>query len=114
MLQSLFQVEVDGLNWQVILQAVIDHVTRHETIYLGALSAVGIAGVCTMPALIPKSIQEWWTWIRDTLQTAVPAARAARTEAHSTSTTTTPTTSNTKEATVSTAVDPSQATTKEE
>jgi hypothetical protein len=41
------------------------------------LSVLFVAGVCVMPPAFPKSFQEWWTWLRDTLQTAIPAARHA-------------------------------------
>lgn len=52
----------------------------HETLLTAGISALFVAAVCTMPAkapLIPADhpIQDVWTWIRDTLQTAVPAAR---------------------------------------
>lgn len=55
--------------WQFIL--------AHQGVAGGAVAALFVAGVCTMPALFPKTAQEWWTWVRDALQTAVPAARAA-------------------------------------
>lgn len=34
-----------------------------------------VAFVCTMPPNRPRSLDEWWTWLRNGLQTAVPAAR---------------------------------------
>jgi hypothetical protein len=37
-----------------------------------------IALICTMPIMFPKTGQEWYTWIREALQTAIPAARAHR------------------------------------
>lgn len=57
------------------LQALEHHFSHHLIEYMTFLSALAIAGVCTMPAKIPATLQEWWTWMRDSLQTAVPAAR---------------------------------------
>ena len=38
----------------------------------GLLVAVAIHN---MPATIPKTLQEIWTWVRDSLQTALPVRR---------------------------------------
>lgn len=49
-------------------------------VYLGFLEALSIAAIVTMPRKAPlihedHPLQELWNWFRDTLQTAVPAAR---------------------------------------
>lgn len=77
-------VVVDHPAWAA-LQA---HLTKNVEAYLGIFSAVCIASVCTMPEKCvfivgepdtwwKKLIQQLWTWVRNTLQTAVPAARAS-------------------------------------
>lgn len=58
-----------------VLLALQEHLLRNFPEYLIFLSALSIAAVVTMPELIPKSLQDWWTWFRNALQTAVPAAR---------------------------------------
>lgn len=51
------------------------HIAQHLAAY-GFGSGLLILGlITTMPALIPKSWQDIWTWVRNALQTAVPAAR---------------------------------------
>ena len=62
--------------------ALLNHLSVHWRIYTTAGTALFVAGVCTMPQKMPMiranhPVQEVWTWIRDALQTAVPAARAA-------------------------------------
>jgi hypothetical protein len=89
--------------WGIIQQ----HLTANAEAYLALASAIVIASVCTMPENPPATFRDLWAWLRNTLQTAVPAARA-RNEAHSSSSVSTPTTSSTQEATASTAVDPTQ------
>lgn len=89
--------------WEIVQH----HITSNLPEYLIFFSALLVAIVCTMPENPPASIREWWKWMRDSLQTAVPAARA-RNEAHSSSTVSTPTLTTTQEATESTAVDPTQ------
>jgi hypothetical protein len=86
-------------------QAIGEHIVRNEEEYITLATALGIATIIKMPPQIPKTFQDWWTWIRDALQTATPAARASQ-EAHTSTTITTPTTSTAKEATVTTAADP--------
>lgn len=58
------------------LHAIQEHLTKNAEAYIAAVGALFVAGVCAMPAKIPGSIQEFWTWLRDSLQIAVPAARA--------------------------------------
>lgn len=58
-----------------IWEGVQAHVMRNLPEYLTFVGALAIASVVTMPKMIPTSIQDLWTWLRDALQTAVPAAR---------------------------------------
>ena len=102
-MQGMYAALMSGPHpgWEVLQQ----HIARNVPEYITFIGALAIAAVCTMPANPPISFRELWSWLRDTLQTAVPAARA-RHEASSQTTVTTPTTSVTKEATASTAIDP--------
>ena len=59
------------------LHALGQNIVANAAIYIGGIVALFVAFVCTWPAGIPRSAQEWWTWFRDAFQTAVPAARAA-------------------------------------
>lgn len=57
-------------------QFLLDHLTAESA----TLSVLGVAAVCTMPPEPPGVFsyffgQATWTWLRDTLQTAIPAAR---------------------------------------
>lgn len=61
-----------------VIATIQAHIVKNWEAYAAAISAICIAGVCMMPEKIPATFQEWWTWFRDTLQTAVPAARAQR------------------------------------
>jgi len=96
---------IDYSAWQ----AVKDNMARNVPEYLTFGAALLVAGVCTMPQKMPlvpsdSRVQELWTWMRDALQTAVPAARA-RIEGHTSSTVSTPNTTTTHEATASQAFD---------
>lgn len=64
-----------------ILDAIQQHILKNMPEYVIGISALSIATVVTMPPLIPKSLQDWWNWIRNALQTAIPAARSAREKA---------------------------------
>lgn len=58
-----------------MLQALLDHIAAHWVIYSTTGTALGFATVSCMPAKFPRSIDEWWTWFRDSLQTAIPGRR---------------------------------------
>lgn len=65
-----------------VQQAILDVVHTHGEAITGAVTALCIAGIITMPPKAPllaadNRLQEVWAWLRDTLQTAVPAARHA-------------------------------------
>ena len=58
-----------------LLEGLRQHVAKNLPEYLTFIGALAIAFVCTWPAMIPGTAQDWWTWCRDAFQTAVPAAR---------------------------------------
>lgn len=58
-----------------IIHIIEQHIIHNMPEYLIGASALIVATIVTMPILIPKSLQDWWTWMRNALQTAVPAAR---------------------------------------
>ena len=64
---------IDHPTWAALQQ----HIARNLPEYMTFLAALSIAWVCSIPEKIPSNMQEWWTWARNTLQTAVPAARAS-------------------------------------
>ena len=78
------------------------------------IAALAIAGICVMPETRPKTIDDWYDYIRHTLQTAIPAARAAQAaQIHTQSTSTTPGSTLTEESTVTlppTPANPAQTT----
>ena len=58
-----------------VLKLMQQHLIANWEGYMALFSAICIASVCMMPEKIPSSFQDWWTWLRNTLQTAIPAAR---------------------------------------
>jgi hypothetical protein len=54
--------------WNAIAAQVATHLPEVEAV----VAALLIAGIFAIPEKIPTSLQEWWTWFRDTLQGAVP------------------------------------------
>jgi hypothetical protein len=57
--------------WRIISTELL----KHAAVYIAAVEGLCIAAICCWPVSIPKSAQEWWTWVRDTFQTVIPAAR---------------------------------------
>ena len=56
------------------------HIAQHLAAY-GFGSGLLILGlITTMPESVPVSFQDFWTWMRHALQTAVPAARQKPTQ----------------------------------
>jgi hypothetical protein len=67
-----------------LLQAFEAHLISNAGYYVTVLgttiSVLTIAAICTMPEKCPlirenHPVQELWKWLRDTVQTAVPASR---------------------------------------
>ncbi len=52
-----------------------ENIVRNWPAYSAALGVLFVAAVSTMPPRIPKTVQECWEWMRESLQTAIPAAR---------------------------------------
>ena len=59
-----------------VLSAVGAHIARNSGAYGSVGIAVGLSGVKNIPEMVPKTLQEWWTWMRNTFQTALPISRA--------------------------------------
>jgi hypothetical protein len=55
--------------------AVAGNIQRNWGAYTAVISMLFVAAVGTAPPKIPKSLQDLWTWAREALQTAIPAAR---------------------------------------
>ena len=56
-------------------KALGENMVGHWGEYAATLGVLGVAVVSCIPERVPKSLQEWWTWMRESLQTAIPAAR---------------------------------------
>ncbi len=74
-----------------VWEALRVHIVTHLPEYISLVSLLVIAFICTMPEMFPKTWQDWWSWLRNGLQTATPAARA-QSHASSQTVTQTPTT----------------------
>jgi hypothetical protein len=62
-------------SMNVIWPAILNNLVSHWGAYSAAFSVLFVASVCTMPSNPPVSFRELWQWVRDALQTAIPAAR---------------------------------------
>ena len=62
------------------MNLVLQNLASHWQAYGAAATALSVAAICCMPAERPRSLDAWWKWMRDSLQTAVPAARAHQAE----------------------------------
>ena len=60
-----------------ILDAIGQHIARNSGAYGTAAVGFGLAVAKNIPPVVPKSIQEMWTWMRDSIQTALPITRAS-------------------------------------
>lgn len=58
------------------LQAIGAHISRNSGAYGTASIAAGLAVAKNIPPQFPKTVQEWWTWFRDSIQTALPISRS--------------------------------------
>ncbi len=54
------------------LQAISSELARHAQAYGLGSGVLLLAVVARWPETIPHSAQEWWTWARDSFQTAMP------------------------------------------
>ena len=61
-----------------VTQAIVNHLAAHWEGYTAAATVLGIAAISCLPEVRPKTADEWYAYIRHTLQTASPAARAAQ------------------------------------
>lgn len=56
-------------------QAAAHFAAQHLNYVLDVLGLLAVAAVMAMPDKIPASLQDVWTWARETLQTAIPVKR---------------------------------------
>lgn len=52
-----------------LLQNLLNAIKKYEVFGSGVLL---FAIIATMPKLIPKTLQDWWTWVQSALQTVLP------------------------------------------
>ena len=84
-MQGIYEAAMMGAHpgWEVLQQ----HIARNVPEYITFVGALAIAAVCTMPEKCvfivgeintgwKLLVQQLWSWMRNTLQTAVPAAQA--------------------------------------
>lgn len=64
---------IDALDAHPVWHALQQHVLKNLTIYLENLALLVIAAISTSPEKIPRSVDDMWAWMRDTLRTATPA-----------------------------------------
>lgn len=64
------------MNWNPILEAILSHVSKNWEAYSAGAGALALATIICMPVKFPRSLDDWWTWLRNSLQTAIPARHA--------------------------------------
>lgn len=65
--------------WTALAQIITDlvhHFEMHAEGYGVGIGAVVLSTAKNWPEMIPKSAQDWWTWMRNSVQTALPISRA--------------------------------------
>lgn len=63
-----------------ITSALLDHISQNWVPISAAAGVLFVAVVSCMPPNPPTSMTEYWRWVRESLQTAIPAARRNHTE----------------------------------
>lgn len=58
-----------------LISSMVAFYQSHETLILSIGGVAMGAMIHTMPKKIPSNAQELWTWMRDGMQTALPARR---------------------------------------
>jgi hypothetical protein len=85
--------------WAALLQ----HIEKNWVAIEATGGVLFVAFVSVMPKNPPSSLAEYWQWVREGLQTAIPAARP-RQETHTETTVVTPTSTAKQEASSSSAL----------
>lgn len=67
----------------LVTTPVLHELRRHWQAYGAGSGVVLVAAVASIPEKPPSTLQEWWTWMRTTLQTALPINRIASASAQS-------------------------------
>lgn len=55
--------------------AILNHLEQNWAAISAAAAVLFIAAVSCMPPDPPSTMTEYWRWVRESLQTAIPAAR---------------------------------------
>lgn len=88
-------------------QTFLGYMAAHWEAFTAAGTVLGIALVSCLPPTRPKTIDDWYDYVRHALQTAIPAARAATpSQVHIQTTQQGPGTSLTQDATYTAAASP--------
>lgn len=59
--------------WNALAQQIYSHLAAIEEAGGAAVAALCISGIFAIPEKFPGlDLQAWWSWMRDTLQGAVP------------------------------------------
>lgn len=64
--------------WTAVSQIISDlahHFEQHAEGYGVGIGALVLSTAKNWPEFIPKSAQDWWTWMRNSVQTALPISR---------------------------------------
>lgn len=64
----------------VLASALMDHIQQNWVAISAAGGVLFVAVVSCMPPDPPASIRDYWHWVRESLQTAIPAARRNHTD----------------------------------
>ena len=59
--------------WQAAFNAIVAHVEKNWEFYSSGAALLGIGAITSMPVVRPKTLDDLWTWARNTLQAATPA-----------------------------------------
>jgi len=56
-----------------LFNAISANIASHWVVYSGGGVILGSAIISCMPQKVPRTLDEWWSWFRSSLQTALPA-----------------------------------------
>jgi hypothetical protein len=55
------------------MNPIAEHIAAHWVVYSTAAVALGASTISCMPERFPRTLDEWWSWFRNSLQTSLPA-----------------------------------------
>jgi hypothetical protein len=65
-----------------MLAPLLTQIKEHMAAYGIGGGVIVLAWVAHWPEKPPSSFQDWWTWVRQTLQTALPISRLSTSQTH--------------------------------